>query len=65
MRGVTPSKNVKKSIRQLRNLHYLKDIVLDAFESRKVELKEDDKAHNWFSPLQLHIIPQLGCIPVS
>ncbi len=28
----------------MRNLHYLKNIALDAFESRKAELKRDGKA---------------------
>lgn len=35
----------------MRNLHYLKDIALDAFESYKAELKGDAKHENWFSPL--------------
>ncbi len=46
------------------NLHYLKDIALDAFESRKSELRNDGKDGNWFSPLKLYILPKLGCRPV-
>ncbi|EJF86358.1 hypothetical protein MCW_00254 [Cardidatus Bartonella washoeensis 085-0475] len=49
----------------MRNLRYLKDIALDAFESRKAELKGDGKAGDWFSPLRLYILPKLGCLPVS
>lgn len=48
-----------------RNLHILRDIALDAFESRKAELKGDGKAGRWFSPLELHILPKLGKTPVS
>jgi len=48
-----------------RNMHILSDIALDAFESRKAELKGDGKAGRWFSPLQLHILPKLGSMPVS
>ena len=48
-----------------RSLHVLQDIALDAFESRKAELKEDGKAGRWFSPLELHILPKLGKVPVS
>ena len=48
-----------------RNLHLLKDVALDAFESRKAELKGDGVAGRWFSPLQLHILPKLGKVPVS
>ncbi|MCV2892569.1 tyrosine-type recombinase/integrase [Lentibacter sp. XHP0401] len=48
-----------------RNMHLLTDIALDAFESRKAELKGDGKAGRWFSPLELHILPKLGKLPVS
>ena len=47
------------------NLHILKDIAEDAFESRKAELKGDGKAGRWFSPLELHVLPKLGKTPVS
>ena len=46
-------------------MHILTDIALDAFESRKAELKGDGKAGQWFSPLQLHVLPKLGRTPVS
>ena len=48
-----------------RNLHLLKDIAADAFESRKAELKGDGTAGRWFSPLALHILPKLGKVPVA
>lgn len=48
-----------------RNLHILNDIALDAFESRKAELKGDGKAGRWFSPLELHVLPKLGRMPVA
>ncbi|MDQ2091340.1 tyrosine-type recombinase/integrase [Marimonas arenosa] len=48
-----------------RNLHILRDIALDAFESRKAELKGDGKAGRWFSPLELHVLPKLGKMPVA
>jgi integrase len=47
------------------NLHTLKDIALDAFESRKAELKGDGLAGRWFTPLQMHVLPKLGGVPVS
>ncbi|MCA1338084.1 tyrosine-type recombinase/integrase [Pseudooceanicola marinus] len=46
-------------------LHILSDVAADAFESRKAELKGDGKAGRWFSPLELHILPKLGKVPVS
>lgn len=48
-----------------RNANLLRDIALDAFESRKAELKGDGKAGRWFSPLELHVLPKLGRMPVS
>lgn len=48
-----------------RSLHLLKDIATDAFETRKAELKGDGKAGRWFSPLELHVLPKLGGVPVA
>ncbi len=48
-----------------RNMHLLKDIAVDAFEARKAELKGDGVAGRWFSPLELHILPKLGKVPVG
>jgi len=47
------------------NIHLLKDIADDAFESRKAELKGDGKAGRWFTPLKQHILPKLGKMPVG
>ncbi|EJF85293.1 tyrosine-type recombinase/integrase [Bartonella rattimassiliensis] len=64
--GRDPIKERNKQKREaISNLHYLKDIALDTFESRKAELKGDGKDGNWFLPLRLHILPKLGCLPVS
>ncbi len=63
--GCDPIKERDKQKREaISNLHYLKDIALDAFESRKAELKGDSKNGNWFTPLRLHILSKLGCLPV-
>jgi integrase len=47
------------------SIHLLKDVAEDAFESRKAELKGDGKAGRWFTPLELHILPKLGKVPVA
>jgi len=49
----------------VRKLHLLEEVALDAFESRKAELKGDGKAGRWFSPLELHVLPKLGKMPVA
>src|SRR6056297_3060966 len=43
----------------------LKEVALDAFETRKAELKDNGKAGRWFSPLEDHILPKLGEVPVA
>ncbi|MBF9031167.1 integrase arm-type DNA-binding domain-containing protein [Rhodobacterales bacterium HKCCE3408] len=48
-----------------RNMFVLADVASDAFESRKAELKGDGKAGRWFSPLEHHILPRLGKMPVA
>ncbi len=64
--GRDPIKERNKQKRKaISNLHYLKDIALDTFETRKAELKGDGKDGTWFLPLCLHILPKLGCLPVS
>ncbi len=40
-------------------------ITADAFEARKAELKGDGKAGRWLSPLNLHVLPKLGKVPVT
>lgn len=49
----------------VRNLNLLVDVARDTFESRKAELKGDGVAGRWFSPLELHVLPKLGRIPVA
>lgn len=64
--NIDPIKERERIKREsLRNLHFLKDIALDAFESRKASLREDGKAGRWFSPLAIHVLPKLGNMPVS
>lgn len=64
--GLDPIKERDRTRREAsRNLHLLKDVALDAFESRKAELKGDGTAGRWFSPLTLHVLPKLGKVPVS
>ncbi|TNC66588.1 tyrosine-type recombinase/integrase [Rubellimicrobium roseum] len=61
-----PIKERQKQRREAaKNLHLLSDVAGDAFESRKAELKGDGLAGRWFSPLELHVLPKLGRMPVS
>lgn len=49
----------------VRSLHLLADVARDAFEARKAELKGDGMAGRWFSPLERHVLPKLGRVPVA
>ena len=48
-----------------RQQYTLRQIAVEAFEARKAELKDDGKAGRWFSPLELHVLPKLGKVPVE
>lgn len=65
-KGIDPIKQRDAEKREAaRNLHLLGDVSRDAFESRKAELKGDGKAGRWFSPLELHVLPKLGQVPIA
>ena len=40
-------------------------LTADAFEARKAELKGDGAAGRWLSPLNVHVLPKLGRVPVT
>ncbi|ABD56148.1 tyrosine-type recombinase/integrase [Jannaschia sp. CCS1] len=65
-KGVDPIEYRRKERKAaIRGRHLLCDIALDALESRKADLKGDGIAGRWFSPLQLHVLPKLGRMPVT
>ncbi len=59
-----PQKRYVRNKRQCGISINLKYIALDAFESRKAELKNNGGEERWFLPLKLHILPKLDCMPV-
>jgi integrase len=64
--GGDPIKERERARREAaRNKHLLRDVAQDAFESRKAELKGDGKAGRWFTPLEVHVLPKLGKVPVA
>ncbi|OAN81943.1 integrase [Jannaschia sp. EhC01] len=65
-KGVDPIEYRRKERKAaIRGRHLLRDIALDAFESRKADLKGDGIAGRWFSPLERHILPELGRLSVT
>lgn len=55
----------RERLEAARDRHLLQDVAHDAFETRQAELKGDGKAGRWFTPLELHVLPKLGRVPVS
>ncbi|EWH10117.1 phage integrase [Catenovulum agarivorans DS-2] len=63
---IDPIKQREKDQRAAeKNMVLFKDVALDAFESKKAELRGDGKNGRWFSPLAIHVIPKLGSVPIS
>ena len=48
-----------------RKAHTLADVASECFEARKAQLKGDGKAARWMGPLESHILPKIGKIPVT
>ncbi len=66
VRGIDPIGHRDKQRREAaRTRNLLKDVALDAYESRKADLKGDGQAGRWFSPLELHVLPKLGDVPIT
>ena len=63
--NLDPIKERERAREAARNLHLLAEVAVDTFESRKAELKGDGAAGRWFSPLEIHVLPKLGKLPVS
>ncbi|WP_380057433.1 tyrosine-type recombinase/integrase [Falsihalocynthiibacter sp. SS001] len=64
--GRDPIKEREKLRRQASTMSYtLENVAIETFSARKAELKEDGKAGRWFSPLELHVLPRLGQMPIE
>lgn len=64
--GRDPIKEREKEAREASRADTtLRVLALETFEARKAELKGDGKAGRWFTPLELHVLPKLGKVPVE
>jgi integrase len=63
-RGIDPIAQRDRE-RDAAKLHTLEAVCRAAFEARKAQLKNDDAPARWFSPLQNHVLPRLGRVPVT
>jgi integrase len=49
----------------VRNLHSLREVAIETFETLRAELKRGGDAGRWYSPLALHVLPKLGDMPIT
>lgn len=64
--GKDPIKERARLAREAaRNNNTLRQVAEEAFDARKSELREEGKAGRWFSPLELHVLPKLGKVPIE
>jgi integrase len=64
--GKDPIKERERQAREAARSDYtLRHVAEEAFEARKAELKGDGKAGRWFTPLELHVLPKLGRVPID
>ncbi|MEP1144019.1 MAG: integrase arm-type DNA-binding domain-containing protein [Henriciella sp.] len=45
--------------------HLFEDVMQEAFESHKKSLRGDGKAGRWLSPLEQHVVPKIGKMPIT
>lgn len=62
--GIDPIVDRFKARKGVQRLTFA-NAVSQCFEARKADLKKDGDAGRWLSPLQVHIIPKLGKLPVE
>ncbi|GAA0325882.1 site-specific integrase [Sphingomonas oligophenolica] len=62
--GSDPIADRRKAKRTIRKLT-LREAIDGCFEAKKAELKRDGDAGRWMSPLNVHIIPKLGEVPIE
>jgi hypothetical protein len=64
--GKDPIKERERRRREAeRNAQTLADVTSDCFQARKAGLKNDGKAARWMGPLEGHVLPKLGRVPVA
>lgn len=64
--NIDPIKDRERERREAaRKLHVFREVAESAFESRKAALKNDGISGRWFSPLEIHVMPKLGKVPIA
>ncbi|GGE57504.1 tyrosine-type recombinase/integrase [Actibacterium pelagium] len=64
--GKDPIKERERMRREMfREDQSLSIITHEAFEARKASLKNDGEAGRWMSPLDVHVLPKLGRVPIT
>lgn len=62
--GIDPITERTKQKAKLKRLT-LTEAIDGCFKARQAELKDDGKAGRWMSPMNVHIIPKIGKVPIE
>ncbi len=62
--GEDPIEKRREQRRTARSIT-VREAIESCFKARQVELKHDGTAGRWLSPLQTHIIPKIGHLPIN
>ena len=64
--GINPiAEREREKKRKAKTAQTLNEITVEAFEAHKLTLVDNGAAGKWLSPVQLHILPALGKMPVN
>ncbi|MEL7480104.1 MAG: integrase arm-type DNA-binding domain-containing protein [Pseudomonadota bacterium] len=63
--GANPIAERKSAAFRQRGVPTLKECIYAAYEARKASLRGEGKSGRWLSPLELHVIPVIGELPVT
>lgn len=64
-KGINPIAERKDSELRRKGIPTLSECIYDAYEARKASLRGEGKAGRWLSPLEMHVIPKIGSLPVT
>lgn len=61
--GIDPIDERRKGVAQTK--HLFEDVAYEAYEAKQASLKGGGKNGRWFSPLEIHVLPKIGKMPIT
>ena len=66
LNGIDPiAERIRRREEAIEGAKTVREVAERAFKARKAQLKDDGKAGRWFGPIELHILPKLGDMPIA